>query len=84
MIEVDCQWCGEGLEDPGAILTSPPGFFEGHEDADCAQFHLCMYCFSNLLDLMDGGVDDDGPDDEEHDLPVGPIKLLTGPRVPKQ
>ena len=42
MIKPKCDYCGNELDDFGAILFSPP---EGH---DVKKYHVCKGCYSKL------------------------------------
>lgn len=43
-----CKICYSKLEEPGAILLSPPNI-----NSLCEIFHICFRCFKQLLDLFD-------------------------------
>ncbi len=43
MLKIDCDSCGNELEEPGAILLGPPAAGIVHK------YHLCVDCFVVLV-----------------------------------
>lgn len=43
MLEIDCYWCEETLDEPGALLFSPPD-----ENDRVDKVHLCVKCFNEI------------------------------------
>jgi len=48
MIEVKCCRCLELLDEPGALVFSPPVPNEKFGDV-CAKDHLCVDCYAGLI-----------------------------------
>ena len=44
MIRVHCDKCGKELDNPGALVFSPPY----DENATVAKWHLCARCWAHL------------------------------------
>lgn len=44
MIDPKCKRCKEELDEPGAILLSPPD-----EDDQCDKIHLCKKCYKEVM-----------------------------------
>lgn len=47
MIKVYCTTCGYELEEPGALLFSPP-----FEDQTASKYHICMKCWPAFRNLI--------------------------------
>ncbi len=43
-----CDACGKELQEPGALLFSPPPTVEKH--APVTKYHVCVPCYRELLD----------------------------------
>lgn len=44
MIAVECHRCDEELDEPGAVVISPP-----EVNGRCTKYHLCAPCFEHVL-----------------------------------
>jgi hypothetical protein len=55
MIAVKCHVCGKELEQPGAILLSPPNKYDSIK-----KMHICSGCYQGVMMYMvlKGGEDD--------------------------
>ena len=47
MLKIDCDICGEELQQAGALLFSPPDMF-----GRVKQCHLCQACFDKFLQFV--------------------------------
>lgn len=43
MIKVNCDFCGKELDEPGALMFSPP------KDDIVRKYHICIKCFNALV-----------------------------------
>jgi hypothetical protein len=50
MISVHCTKCQSELEEPGALMFSPPGPFSGA----VRKYHLCVTCWDEVMDFALG------------------------------
>jgi len=46
-MKVFCSFCSNDMEDPGALLFSPPTMGE-----DCKKYHVCTECFFNVMKIL--------------------------------
>lgn len=46
MLKLNCDICGKELQEPGALLFSPP---EGNPKCECIKLHICVKCFDIML-----------------------------------
>ena len=46
-IELDCIYCDKELQEPGAVLLSPPAFLD---QLHVEKYHLCVLCWDKLVD----------------------------------
>lgn len=46
-IQVQCDRCGEELNQKGAILFSPPFDYQGYDV--CDKYHICVKCWNWLI-----------------------------------
>ena len=51
MIKVECDRCGDELDEPGALLFGPPVGCFGQEEV--AKLHLCILCADVVLDEIE-------------------------------
>jgi hypothetical protein len=49
MIKVKCNFCGDELNEPGALLFSPPHI---HNPGLVYKDHVCVECFLKMVTLM--------------------------------
>lgn len=52
-----CTKCGETLDDPGALVFSPPdpdSVAEGSREVSVEKFHICVFCWNDLLGWLLG------------------------------
>jgi len=49
MLDIKCYKCGKDLEEPGALIFSPP------KDNRVDKIHLCIICWRDLRDWLVGG-----------------------------
>ena len=47
MIDICCHKCGRELNEPGALLFSPP-----IQDVMVTKYHLCRRCFEEILRML--------------------------------
>lgn len=47
-MEIQCDYCGDFLEKPGALLFYPPG----KSDGKCVKKHICTGCFSAVFKMF--------------------------------
>lgn len=47
MLKVECDFCDEEINEPGALLFSPPNEF-----GMARKLHLCATCWRKLLELF--------------------------------
>ncbi len=46
MLDIKCDKCGQRIEQPGALLFSPP-----MEDWMVRKYHLCVPCYKQVFKL---------------------------------
>lgn len=45
MFEIICDFCGEKLDLPGALIFSPP-----NDEGICVKKHMCVLCYAQSLE----------------------------------
>jgi hypothetical protein len=51
VIKVNCAGCSKELEEPGALIFSPPTYPVG----DCEKFHICASCWDGVRKVITTG-----------------------------
>lgn len=52
MLEIKCTICGLTLDEPGAIILSPPHKIVINGGLSVTKLHLCVTCWDSLVDRM--------------------------------
>jgi hypothetical protein len=58
-IKVTCYFCNEELNEPGALLFSPPfspsifPYKSGEKTFTCDKFHICRKCFKIIISVKE-------------------------------
>ncbi len=53
-MKINCYVCNKQLDEPGAILISPP-FKMNNDNSICSvhKYHICTKCFKPLMDAIE-------------------------------
>ena len=55
MLKINCDVCGEELDEPGALLFSPPADSDEQDDyycSGCDKYHICVTCYRRFIQLI--------------------------------
>lgn len=53
IIQVICIMCGEPLNQPGALVFTPPTATPSRAEQTCRKLHVCSECFGNKGGLLE-------------------------------
>lgn len=56
MLKITCEVCERELDEPGALLFSPPILDDKYHITPqatlCIKYHLCRHCYNKIMEII--------------------------------